>query len=181
MIDHGTRGAVSARQGMGCPRESVAKSMVLRRIQIAATIIAAVFSVIAGFDVIVAALQRGPTAGGAMLNLPGASLALLVPPWSWLVLAGGLAVAPFCTVVSAVRSCHAARHGDTGALDGWRRITWGSSIVETTGCLAFVLLGTLLYLPSAVALLIAGVAELATILQDIEQHAPDHAAGRATT
>lgn len=148
----------------------------LRRIQIFASGTAAFFGVVALGDIL--AMQAGKFQG----VLPGASL------WSWsnlhlapeltemalLTLAIGLTLAPFIGAFSVTRSCRSCRVGNVTRLDAWRRLTWGASIIETAGCLLLVMNGIVLFVPSAVALLIAGVAELASIMYDMERQ-PEHA------
>lgn len=154
-------------------------TLMLRRIQIFASCTAAFFGVVALGDVF--AMQAGKFQG----VLPGASL------WSWsnlhlapaltdmalMTLAIGLAIAPFIGAFSVARSSRWCRVGNVTRLDAWRRLTWGASIIETTGCLLLVMNGIVLFVPSAVALLIAGVAELASIMYDMERQ-PEHAVRR---
>ncbi len=148
----------------------------LRSIQRVTIAVAAFFALVAYLDLVV-----------WHISLPHLSAASNVP-WdmmpnmtglSVVALATVLALMPLLATLTVVRSCAAARDGDYARLEYWRRLTWSTSIVETAGCIVFVGYGSLLFLPTAFALLIVGIAELATILRDIERgvypahHAPN--------
>ena len=145
----------------------------LRTIQLAATLLAGFLGIGALFDLLV--LKAGAT---TMLlgELP------LIPTLSRgesIALGAAMTATAMLASVSAIRSRHAIQAKGRRRLDFWRRVTWGLSNVETAGCLLFALNGSLLYLPSAIALLVAGVAELATILYEVQRHVqvvPHHAA-----
>ncbi len=142
----------------------------LRKIQLAAAGVAATLSAFALFDLVMERLGNLSTdaifASSALLtDMP------LVPSVQGtyaLVLAVGLTLAACVAMVSVWRSQRLSAACDFRRLDLWRRLTWGASIVETAGCLLFVCSGTLLFLPGAVALLLVGVAELATILHEVD-------------
>ena len=134
----------------------------LRKIQLASTWLSAIFGFGALFDV---------------FFVQGNATTTLFPGWRIVpVLTGGwitalallLTIVPLFAIFSITRSRNLMRDTNVYSIDVWRRMTWGISIIETAGCLLFAVDGSLLYLPSAVALLITGVAELATILNDVE-------------
>jgi hypothetical protein len=135
--------------------------MMLRSIQQAAAGIAVFFGVGAFCDVI---FLHAPLDG---IILP---LALqLSLPFAWIApLAFALCVLPFGIFFSIRRSTLLAREREYVALDWWRRITWGLSILEAGGSFLFTFYGSLLFVPSAIALFIAGVAELGCIMHEIE-------------
>ncbi len=143
----------------------------LRKIQLAAALTAWFFGIVALGDVL--AIRAG------LLQVALYNAAL----WSWfhvpvapslagsllMGLAAGMAFTSFTAVLSVWEGLRAWHVGAAARLDFWRRFTWGASVIETGGCLLFVMNGIVLFVPSAVALLIVGVAELATILQDMER------------
>jgi hypothetical protein len=146
----------------------------LRKIQLVAAGVAATFSTVALFDLLMERLGKLSAeaifdSSAILTDMP------LVPSvqgaWTF-GLASALMVATWLAVVSVRRSQHLSAHSDYVRLDFWRRLTWGASIVETAGCLLFVFSGTLLFLPGAVALLLVGVAELATILHEMDARVP---------
>ncbi len=137
----------------------------LRNIQAAAAGIAAIFAFGAFFDF---AVKAQGTIGLMHSPWPGTDLAQFIPTWLWFDAAIGLACVPWLAMLSVRASRKAKQANDHVSLEYWRRITWATSISQTTGCLFFVLDGSLLFLPAAIALLIVGVAELACILQDLE-------------
>ena len=145
----------------------------LRKIQLAAASVAATFSTLALFDLIME--RAGKLSADAIFDSSALLTDMpLVPSVHGIYtffLATGMTVAACMAVVSVRRSQHLSASGNYQHLDAWRRITWGSSIVETTGCLLFVCSGTLLFLPGAIALLLVGVAELAAILHEVDQRA----------
>lgn len=140
----------------------------IRKIQIAASSLAAVFGIGAFFDVLT--LKTSPSA----MLFYGWKLIPLLSQWENIALGLILTVTAIGAHFSVLRSYHALTHSDLHALVLWRYVTWSTSIVETAGCLVFAIYGSLLYLPSAVALLIAGVAELATILHEVERKTRFH-------
>ncbi len=142
----------------------------LRKIQLAATLAATIFSAGALFDlsmVRAGKLDAVAISGGAfpLADLP---FAPDVTGTITFLLGGILVIAAVVAQMSVWSSGQASDCDDRLRLDAWRRLTWGASITETAGCLLFIFSGTLLFLPSAVALLLVGVAELATIWQDME-------------
>jgi hypothetical protein len=126
----------------------------LRAIQLATAWVAAFFAAVAACDLLVWHLDA-PLASDAA-DSPWALLTML------LVTAALLAAISVTGSVRAVQTSHRAR------LESWRRMTWAASIIETAGCLVLIGFGTLLFLPSAFGLLAVGVAELASILHDVE-------------
>ena len=148
----------------------------LRKIELAATTAATVFSVGALLDLVMeraGKLDPASISGGVfpLADLPFA------PDISGTItfLAGGILVlAAILAQMSVLSSLGASATADIARLDRWRRMTWGASIIETAGCLLFVFSGTLLFLPSALALLLVGVAELATIWHDMERRTARH-------
>jgi hypothetical protein len=156
----------------------------LRKIQLAAAGVAAILSVFALFDLVMERL--GKLSADAIFTSSTLLTALpLVPSVQGiytLFLATVLMVAAGIAVLSVWRSQSLSAEGDYIRLDLWRRLTWGASIIETGGCLLFIFSGTLLFLPGAVALLLVGVAELASIMHEVEarvpaaaEHHPNHA------
>jgi hypothetical protein len=145
----------------------------LRRIQGAATLTALLFAVGAIFDLIMVHLGKldaSAIAGDAfpLADLPFTPvIAGAITFWVAAILLGA-------TVVAQI-SVRASRRAAPERLDGWRRVTWAVSIIETAGALLFIFNGMLLFLPAAVALLLVGVAELATIWRDMERR-PENAA-----
>jgi hypothetical protein len=142
----------------------------LRKIQLAATLVATIFSAGALFDLImvrVGKLDAAAISGGAfpLADLP---FAPDVTGTLTFLLGGVLVGAAVMAQMSVWSSGQASQSANRARLDAWRRLTWGASITETAGCLLFIFSGTLLYLPSAVALLLTGVAELATIWHDMD-------------
>jgi hypothetical protein len=142
----------------------------LRKIQLTAAGVAATLSAFALFDLVMERLGKLSAdvifdASALLTNMP------FIPSVHGnftLFLAAGLTLAPCGALVSVRRSQRLSIIGDYGRLDLWRRLTWGASIIETAGCLLFIFSGTLLFLPGAVALLLVGVAELATILHEVD-------------
>lgn len=145
----------------------------LRTIQMAATMTALLFNMGALFDLImvhIGKLDASAIAGGSfpLANLP------FTPVISGTITFLVSAVLVGATVLAQI-SVRASRRAAATHLDRWRRITWGASITETAGALLFIFNGTLLFLPAAVALLLVGVAELATIWRDMEARSPNAA------
>ena len=134
----------------------------LRKIQLAASLIAILFGLGALFDVLT--LSSTPSS----MIFSNWNLIPLLSPVESVAMGIGLITVAILASFSVRASWQAAQHNDKHALDRWRYVTWGASIMETFGCLIFAMYGSLLYLPSAVALLIVGVAELATILHEVE-------------
>jgi len=134
----------------------------LRMIQKAATTMSAFFALVACINLLV---------------LPGNTPPLMpIPVWpqmaQWrneiIVL---VTVLPLLCHVTVWMSVYYSNRRQFAQLDAWRRLTWGFSVAEACGCLWLAFGGILLYLPSTIALLLVGVAELATILYDVERRA----------
>ncbi len=144
----------------------------LRKIQVAATVAATVFSVGALLDLVMErAGKLDPAAiSGGTFPLSDLPFAPEISGTIAFLAAGALVLAALCAQASVLSSLHAG----IADLDRWRRMTWGASIAETAGCLLFVFSGTLIFLPSALALLLVGVAELATIWRDMERRSGRH-------
>lgn len=143
----------------------------LRKIQRIAAITAAIFGIGALFDVVASVAGFAPAPETIPLlfsGLPMIDRAPTLPGWLMVFIALGLTIAPFVAIMTVSRGSQAAHDNARSRLDGCRRVTWGTSIVETTGCLMLMLNGSIFFVPSAVALLIVGVAELASILYDVE-------------
>ncbi len=137
----------------------------LRNIQLIAASIAAFFGVVALYD-----FYALPFAwNNITAPWPGVSSLEMVPGWMLATIAICLAIAPFGALASVARSKRVMGFAHFTALDHCRRITWAVSIIETAGCMVFVMHDSMLFLPSAAALLIVGVAELACILHDVER------------
>src|SRR5579884_1016666 len=133
----------------------------LRQIQLVATLLAGLLGIGAMFDLLM--LKAG---SGTML-LAGLPLIPTLSRGESIAMGAILTVTALIAPIGTLRSRCAIRAKNPRRLDLWRRVTWGLGNVETAGCLLFALNGSLLYLPSAIALLIAGVAELATILYEV--------------
>ena len=141
----------------------------------AAALIAAFFGVFALFD--------DATIPGVQASVdnpwPGMNMLVIVPAWCYFALAVGLAMIPILLLICARAQLRAAQELHP-VLTWWRSFVWGASVIETTGCLILVMHTTLIFVPSAVALMIAGVAELAIILH-IGEQLPHSATNHATT
>lgn len=136
-------------------------TMIVRRIQLAAAGMSFFFALFALLDVV---FETMPRDSSEVFPFPMMSLL----SWHWavgsaiiLTLVAGLTLLTI-SLSKRAECCH-----DFTRLDHIRRLTWGLSIFETTGCVMLALRGIPYYLPSALALLIVGVAELMTILSDI--------------
>lgn len=140
----------------------------LRNIQFAASLVATVLSAGALFDLAMEQAGKQPLDGGASANFPLAGMPFtpVITGTLTLLLGMALLVATILALWSVRVTCRASHAGDTARVNRWRRLTWSASIAETSGCLLFIFNGSLLFLPSAVALLLVGVAELATILEE---------------
>jgi hypothetical protein len=137
----------------------------VRKIQLIATLLAGFLGIGALFDLFV--LRTGETT----MLLAGLPLIPTLSRGESLALGAILTATALIAPISTLRCHQAISSENRRGLDFWRRVTWGLSNVETAGCLLFALNGSLLYLPSAIALLIAGVAELATILYEVQRRA----------
>ena len=145
----------------------------LRKIQLSATIVATILSVGALFDLIMERAGKLTLDHTASNNFPLAGMPFTpdISGTLTILLGAILVTAAVLAQWSVTVSCRASRAGDIACVNRWRRLTWSASIIQTSGCLLFVFNGSLLFLPAAVALLLVGVAELASILEeDVEVH-----------
>jgi hypothetical protein len=84
-----------------------------------------------------------------------------------------LSIIPLATYLSLTRIIFISRSRQhiPSTIDSWRRMMWTGAILETIGAVLLTFNGSLYFIPSAVSLLLIGVAELAAIWQALEDHA----------
>jgi hypothetical protein len=156
------------------------RAPLLRKIQLTATSTAVLMSAVALFDVVMQVAGKQSSNAGTFPLGVGAMLAPIAGAFK-IIVGTVLTLVALLAVFSVMKSCRLVHDGLR--LESWRRLTWAASIVETSGALLFVFSGSVLFLPAAVALLLVGVAELASILREMEQRADlaDHALARRDT
>jgi hypothetical protein len=140
----------------------------LRKIQQAAATVTTILSVGALFDLLMAHLGKLdlPADASSAFPLTGMPFTPALTAFFALVLGAILLGAAIVAQWSVMTTCHASKENDVMRVNHLRRFTWMASIIQTTGCLLFIFNGILLFVPAAMALLLVGVAELASILQE---------------